>query len=438
MFVLSEENNNLLLSFAGFDDCYVLDSYDENRLFEIYDDYNKKMASAKMEYRELFCDTALSVDEHENMQVVIDFDLVNDFNLIRNFIDKIKSIDIIIYVKDNKKLFNFISSLNEDELDNVSISYQFDSDAASVKEYKSMISKINDIVNIIKSFNLSDLETIMVVYDIVKSYKYKEVSNDNPSLSRTLHNIVLNDSCVCVGFSNYFNFLLHELGIDSFPIVLGYKNIKLKHQRSVLYVKDDKYDVEGIYMFDPTFDCNKGNKYINNYDYFLQSVSYFKRISKTEYVDESGIIDHDIYGILDISNDDLDDMSFIESARCFKTICYLNRMIGISNDYTNMFDINKNKKDIKVLKKYMCREIGYKNFIRLLYNIKKIEQEMGIVDDYTKNEIINTAYKRYINMSHRLNDKNRLFNYEIGFALSDFNELFDGENNDFIKNKIKK
>lgn len=429
MLLLEESNNYLSLSLEGYDDTIILKDYSDDKIKEIYNIYNKKILNLKKKYKELFGVEDLS--NEEELKVSINFDNINNYDLLLDFLNKVKSVRIIISSQDNKDFDSFISSLNEDGLDNVFIKYQFSSDEASLKDYKSMMSKINGLINTIKGFNLSELETVMVVYDIVKSYKYGELSIEDPSLSRSLHNVLMNDSCVCAGFSNYFNYLLNELGINSKPIILGYNNILSKHQRSIMYVKDKKYGVSGIYMFDPTFDCKRNDNYANNYDYFLQSVEYFNKVFKDEYIQTDWIGNYDIYNLL--SMEDIDNLSFIESANISRGISYLYRLMGRDSDFISLLNTENSKKKLKRVKYELSKEVDYRIFVKLLYKVKQVEQEMGLIKEYSNEEIVKTSFKRYINMGNRLNDKERLFDYMIGFKLYDFNSIFNDKDN--IKKK---
>lgn len=423
MLVLSEKNNKLVVSFDGLEDCYILDKYNEEYLNCLYASYKEKIYDLNNSF--------LSCYVSENDHIFIDIDTIDNFNLLKEFIDRIKNIDIVIKASNTEKVFNFISSLNENEVSNVYINYQFSSENASVKDYKNMISKLHDLVHTIKSLNLSELETVMVVYDIVKANEYKKKSFDDPSLTRAVHNVVLGDGCVCAGFSNYFNFLLNELGIKSYPVILDHNNRITRHQRSIMYVNDKKYGVNGIYMFDPTYDCKKNDNYVNNYDYFLQSVSYFKKCFGDEYIDASSLGNHDVYTLLDTSNKDLDDMELIDYGNLNKTISYLNRMCGKKNDYSSMFDLEKNKKCVNKYKRLLSREVNFNKFMNLLFNVKQVEEEIGMIDGYNVDEVINTVFRRYKNMYARLKDAKKLLIFVLQFGSDDF--LLDEE----IDKKIK-
>ena len=46
------------------------------------------------------------------------------------------------------------------------------------------------------------------------------------------------------GFSNLFNAILMSLDIKAMPLISKTAN----HQRSIVYVNDSKYDIDGIYV----------------------------------------------------------------------------------------------------------------------------------------------------------------------------------------------
>ncbi len=423
MLVLSEKNNKLVVSFDGLEDCYILDKYNEEYLNCLYASYKERIYDLNNSFFSCYIS--------ENDHIFIDIDAIDNFDLLKEFIDRIKNIDIVIKASNTEKAFNFISSLNENEVSNVYVNYQFSSENASVKDYKNMIFKLHDLVHTIKSLNLSELETVMVVYDIVKANEYKKIPEDDPSLTRAVHNVVLGDGCVCAGFSNYFNFLLNELGIKSYPVILDHDNRITRHQRSIMYVNDKKYEVEGIYMFDPTYDCKKDDTFVNNYDYFLQSVSYFKKCFGDEYIDAGGLGNHDVYTLLDTSNKDLDDMELIDYGYINKTISFLNKMCGKKNDYSSMFDSEKNKKRINKYKRLLSREVDFNKFMNLLFNVKQVEEEIGMIDGYSVDEVTNTVFRRYKNMYARLKDAKKLLIFVLQFGSDDF--LLDEE----IDKKIK-
>lgn len=97
----------------------------------------------------------------------------------------------------------------------------------------------------------------MYVYDIVK-YRIYNKDEDNYLNNRDLDKVTSGNTIVCSGFSNLFNAILMSLDIKAMPLISKTAN----HQRSIVYVNDSKYDIDGIYVFDPTWDCRKESEII--------------------------------------------------------------------------------------------------------------------------------------------------------------------------------
>ena len=158
------------------------------------------------------------------------------------------------------------------------------------KEYEDTIITINNFVDSIKSFDFSPLETIMYVYDIVRDRIYKEVDeNEDKMISRNLTSALLGDKIVCVGYAVIFSTLLNRLGIACDEVFLRQPGKRVGHARNVIRIKDDKYNVDGIYYFDPTWNSKK-NKFDNNfmfsYRYFALTKEQMDEIDKGRIVDE--------------------------------------------------------------------------------------------------------------------------------------------------------
>ena len=146
----------------------------------------------------------------------------------------------------------------------------------SVEELKLTYNYINEICNKVIKYNLSPLEKLVYVYDLTRNREYKKENEYECGLtSRDLTKVLLGDKIVCVGFAKIFDAVLKKIGFSSELDILireNEKNIK-GHMRNAVYLKDDKYEINGIYYFDPTFGCKKINdkKYFNNYKYFARS-----------------------------------------------------------------------------------------------------------------------------------------------------------------------
>lgn len=189
------------------------------------------------------------------------------------------------------KLLNEVVEAFGNKTDNIYFQISGNDKIISFKEYKNTIEVINGIVEKIERCNFSPLEKIMYVYDLVRDKVYVEASeNEDKMISRNLSSALLGNKIVCVGYAVIFKTLLEKLGIDCREIGLKKPGKKTGHARNVIFVNDDKYDVHGVYYFDPTWD-NKKNEFDNN---FLYSYRYFAMTkSKMNDIDKGKLIEND-------------------------------------------------------------------------------------------------------------------------------------------------
>lgn len=151
-------------------------------------------------------------------------------------------------------LVNEISSAFGNETSNIYFNLIGNSELITFDEYKATIDKISTMINEIEKYNFSPMEKIMYVYDIVRNKIYIEVDeNEDKMLSRNLSSSLLGDKIVCVGYAKIFRTLLQKLGITCKELYLHHPDRKGGHARNVIYVKDEKYDIDGVYYFDPTW-----------------------------------------------------------------------------------------------------------------------------------------------------------------------------------------
>lgn len=152
----------------------------------------------------------------------------------------------------------------------------------SLEDYKRTIDKIRTIVDKIKGFSLSPLEQVMYAYDMVRDREFKrENSWEDLRISRDLSTVLFGDRIVCEGFSNELKSILENLGIRCVGCdYVEATNSKSGHRRLAIYIKDDKYDVDGVYLFDPTWDAKKsGNdEYLNAYKFFGLTKDMFESL----------------------------------------------------------------------------------------------------------------------------------------------------------------
>lgn len=128
--------------------------------------------------------------------------------------------------------------------------------------------------------HLSPLEKFLAAYImVIKFAKYSEEENPNEwNISRSVYDITNHDGdikIVCAGYVNLLIELLERMGIkDALYWDVRTEDLPFNnHARLLIHLKDEKYDIDGIYMSDPTWDSkwNDNNLPVNSFKYFLMS-----------------------------------------------------------------------------------------------------------------------------------------------------------------------
>lgn len=148
----------------------------------------------------------------------------------------------------------------------------------------SYLEEMELIKETVSKFNLSDMEKLMFIYDIVRNKIYKEVAVDeNANKSRDLAYVINSEQVVCLGFANYFASLANLLGVYTEVRDYEDENGVLVHSTVVSYVNDAEYGIKGIFEFDPTNESrrNKNNRsFLKKYSRFAMPVALDK-VSRT-------------------------------------------------------------------------------------------------------------------------------------------------------------
>ena len=130
----------------------------------------------------------------------------------------------------------------------------------SIEEFLAMRETLDFFNDLVQANNLSQAEILMYAYDIMKTFRYKE-NEENKDESRYLHNIVMTDYIVCVGYAKFMEQILKENGVRVIEtgVTCDLGNGEYGgHARNLVYLDDDKYDIHGIYAIDATWDSAKG------------------------------------------------------------------------------------------------------------------------------------------------------------------------------------
>ena len=186
----------------------------------------------------------------------VDMNIVNEaYDLVG---DKIKVMPIVNQVANRFNTYY--------DLDNISY-YDYDYIKRSEDKlnlYASMVSDTKDKDGDIKS--LSPLEKYIAAYILASKFApYKEVEDgENRIKSRSVYefiNSVTDTKIVCVGYTHLLKEILYRMGIKDtvdWSVKTDSKSNDgiTDHMRMLVHLTDPKYDIDGIYMADPTLDSS--------------------------------------------------------------------------------------------------------------------------------------------------------------------------------------
>lgn len=301
-------------------------------------------------------------------------------------------------LKTKKIIFNDVFDLSLENVQKIKTEFGEDTDniyfdvvgnvnAIKFTEYSDTVKIIDEIVDKINKFNFSPLERIMFIYDFVRNKVYREEDIDEDIfLSRSLSSALLGDKIVCFGYAMIFQTLLKKVGIDSYNIYLKNINGEINHTRIEIYVKDEKYNVNGVYYFDPTWDSKRSDSdisYLYSYRYFAMTKEKMDLIDKGLYIHEdipyfTKHIAEEFKKIVDEKDFEGIPPKMLKSVNCMCSLIYGESLIS-KFIFNPMFpDILRPDKDkvfhkLKRITNYFNKPLSAEILLSVLYNVRKNE-----------------------------------------------------------------
>ncbi len=213
---------------------------------------------------------------------------------IDELISKINSTEdldskMTIYIPNEINDINHLNKLKETYPDK-EIVIDWNRELAFIDDVISAVYMIDYYKSVIDD-TLSPLEKVTMAYDIVKSHYYKEYNIKHTGKSRDITAMVNNDYIVCRGYVNLFNRLLREIGIDASFLDLSLKSgskVVAEHSRSIIYLTDEKYGIDGYFVFDPTFDSADKEHYYQ----FEEEYAMYHKGKKDDYEKADSLVSY--------------------------------------------------------------------------------------------------------------------------------------------------
>jgi len=187
----------------------------------------------------------------------------------------------IYYDKDFSALKNIASNTN------LYIEYGH-LDYAIYDEFIGLQETIKWITQIINNTNLSPVEKLMFAFDFMKTFKYNESQTEKMD-ARDPHRILETGNIVCLGYSRLLEEIVENLNIG---IKIGDVSVECydkdgnrrgSHARNIVKIDDDKYNINGFYILDSTWDSvkqvnNPNYNALDLYNYFLVPAKDYRNI----------------------------------------------------------------------------------------------------------------------------------------------------------------
>lgn len=146
------------------------------------------------------------------------------------------------------------------EKENIGVYFDEGLDQYTLNDTLSAQMQIEDIVDKINSTKASPLEKYMMAYNYVTSKVYKE-NEKNLAKSRDIIAILNGDDIVCVGYARLMDRICKGIGVKSYAQSSSVYDDKDEylggHQNNIVYLKDDKYGIDGYYYSDACWDSVK-------------------------------------------------------------------------------------------------------------------------------------------------------------------------------------
>ena len=231
----------------------------------------KDIDISKIKYKEII-DHELQKYESNDSKTDSKFDNIdnylyipaNDIETIKKYVE-LKENNLLNYTIVFKTMYyNYNTSLISDNInyfktikDKKDIYFSFDGEKLlSLDQIIKDDEFLDYCVQNIKNSDMSPFEKYLAIYDIVKNFKQYNKRPDDILLqeSRNLYMILNNNYMVCAGYARLLETLLKRIGIDATFLISPTYRDDIQHAIVALKIKDEKYNLDGVYLSDPTDD----------------------------------------------------------------------------------------------------------------------------------------------------------------------------------------
>lgn len=257
---LNLNNKTMLLSNLSFD--HPLSDLEINDLIVIL--------SGPISIAQIYFKDNIDVDSIEKIKLLLEgLPNIDDSRIEKYIMKGINSIE--------KKQLDDMNFLN---INTWNIAYSVDKNKYSITSLAKYRLVNEWFLTTIKEMDSSSsiLEKICYFYDKVKMLEF-----DSQTKYGRIPEIIYDGKANSYGYNLVFKELLSLIGIPS--KIEGYETVDGKNYITLAMINDDKYEISGIYLFDPSSDTISRDQYKNNlarrmnYNFFTIAVDKFKSLN---------------------------------------------------------------------------------------------------------------------------------------------------------------
>lgn len=309
---------------------------------------------------------------------------IDNLNINFNVIDEKELIKDVNYYDFDYKYLDELSKTT-----NIQVNYRFLCGGyVDYDDFRKLINVVKDYRKTVNNKLLSPLEKLTVAYDLMKYYQYSE--SENILDTYTPDKIIKYGKITCVGYSLMMEEILkcldENIKITSVSLHTNHNLKREGHERNLVRIDDDKYNIHGLYFLDATWDSyNDKFKKVYGEDYKVFDIYRHFLIPFSEY-DKVFPRDTKPPIFSDYINSLLQDNWKEEN---------LDKVLGnLKNEEIEILQPYKVKmfKDIKKTKdkfKYVCaKRIPFSNFLNAVVAVRQVE---GYDKEDLKNEVIRAS-----------------------------------------------
>lgn len=302
-----------------------------------------------------------NISEKKDLQLIIDSLIDIDsltFTILDNGKDSIiqseeiieqieksinSKIENIYYITGNRNIENIEVLKNIEKTHKLSIMYDKDI-ICSISDFLNMRKHINKIIESVKKFELSPLEKTLYLYDYLKDfYNVNSKYIKDKKASKYIHRIFIANELNSQSYAALYAEILRELKIQATdyylytPLSQEVFLTKDNHARTMIYLIDKKYKINGLFSCDVVWDAIKKSKQKYHYEFFLNRIANLKKQYSTD------VFRNDIELLL--GNKSINDLSNKE-VQVFEKL--LNKNSINASDIVNLREIMKCNISLKI------------------------------------------------------------------------------------------